>query len=34
MQIEAFSDSNYEGDKSDTKSTSGNCTYVEGNLVT
>ena len=34
LNIEAFSDSSYVGDKADRKSTSGYYTYVGGNLVT
>ena len=34
LNIEAFSDSSYTGDKVDRKSTSGYCIYVGGNLVT
>ena len=34
LQIEAFSDSSYAGDKKDRKSTFGYFTYVRGNLVT
>ena len=34
LQIDAYSDSGYAGDKGDKKSTSGYCTYVGGNLVT
>ena len=34
LQIEAYSDSDYAGDRGDKKSTSGYCTYVGGNLVT
>ena len=34
LRIEAYSDVGYAGDKGDKKSTTGYCTYVEGNLVT
>ena len=34
LNIEAFSDSSYTGDKTDRKSTSSYCTYVGGNLIT
>jgi len=33
LRVEASSDSNYAGHKRDSKSTSGDCTYVGDNLV-
>ena len=34
VHISGYSDSEYAGDRGDRKSTTGYCTFIEGNLVT